>query len=105
MKKCTFYRVMNQNGLKAVKTQGFCETVTDKNGHEFTLCFNKLYYNLWIVTEQSTGFRVCEGGTRMEAFENSKYYIDKIYDKVINLEKYIDIIAKAYEKDSKKKAG
>ena len=103
MKKCTFYRMMNRNDL-VVKTHGFCETVTDKNGHEITLCFNKLYdNNMWIVTEQSTGCKICEGNTRMEAFENSKHYIDRIYDKILNLGKYIDIINRAYEKNSKNK--
>ena len=44
MKKCTFYRTIynpGERGTKAVKTEGFCETLTDKNGNEITLCFHK----------------------------------------------------------------
>ena len=34
MKKCTFYRTVYKNrGVQAVKTEGFCETLTDKNGN------------------------------------------------------------------------
>lgn len=42
MKKCTFYRTVYKNrGVQAVKTEGFCETLKDKNGNEITLCFHK----------------------------------------------------------------
>lgn len=108
MKKCTFYRTIYNpggRGTKAVKTEGFCETLTDKNGNEITLCFHKtptIPYSatqknvVWTVTEKSTGLRVCESNKRMEALEEAKKYLDKIYEKIQQAEKYKGIIARAY---------
>ena len=97
MKKCTFYRtVYSSGGVKAVKTDGFCETLTDKNGHEITLCFHKASDFVWGVTEKSTGLGVCQSDKRMNALEEAKKYIDLIYDKVQTLGKYQEIVAKAY---------
>lgn len=111
MKKCTFYRTIynpGERGTKAVKTEGFCETLTDKNGNEITLCFHKtptIPYSatqknvVWTVTEKSTGLRVCESSKRMEALEEAKKYLDTIYEKIQQAEKYKDIIARAYAEE------
>ncbi len=103
MKKCTFYRtIKNPDGVKAVKTEGFCETLTDKNGNEIILCFHKTPYSasqknvVWTVTEKSTGFKVCCGSKRMEALEEAKKYLDMLYEKMQQEEKYRGIIARAY---------
>lgn len=97
MKKCTFYRTVYKNyEIQAVKTEGFCETLKDKNGNEITLCFHKASDVVWTVTEKSTGFRVCEGRKRMEALEEAKKYLDMIYEKTQKLERYKIIITKAY---------
>lgn len=97
MKKCTFYRtVYKDHEVKAVKTEGFCETLTDKNGNEITLCFHKASDVVWTVTEKSTGFRVCEGNKRMTALEEAKKYLDVLYEKIQQAEKYKSIIDRAY---------
>ena len=97
MRKCTFYRTVYKNrGVQAVKTEGFCETLKDKNGNEITLCFHKASDVVWTVTEKSTGFRVCQGSKRMEALEEAKKYLDMIYEKMQQAEKYKGIIARAY---------
>lgn len=98
MKKCIFYRmVYKDNTIQAIKTDGYSEMLTDKNGNEITLCFHKASDFVWTVAEKSTGFRVCQGSKRMEALEEAKKYLDMIYDKVQKLERYKDIIASAYE--------
>lgn len=99
MKKCTFYRTVYDKksmGVVATKTDGFCETLTDKNGNEVTLCFHKDSDFVWTVTEKSTGLRVCESDKRMNALEEAKKYLDLIYDKTQTAGKYKEIIAKAY---------
>ena len=94
-----------RGGTKAVKTEGFCETLTDKNGNEITLCFHKTPCSVsqkdvvWTVTEKSTGLRVCESSKRMEALEEAKKYLDTIYEKIQQAEKYKDIIARAYAEE------
>lgn len=105
MKKCIFYRTVHSpGGVKAVKTNGYYETLTDKNGHEITLCFHnpdaingvKVRDAIWGVTEKSTGFLICWGCPRKNALEEAKKYIDLIYDKIQPLGKYQEIISKAY---------
>ena len=68
----------------------------NKNGNEITLCFHKASDVVWTVTEKSTGFRVCQGSKRMEALEEAKKYLDLIYEKMQQAEKYKGIIARAY---------
>lgn len=98
MKKCTFYRtVYSGRQVRAVKTEGFCETLTDKDGNEITLCFHKASEKVWAVTEKSTGFLVCHSDKRMNALEKAKEYLDMIYEKMQQSEKYKTIISKAYE--------
>lgn len=81
MKKCTFYRtVYKDHEVQPVKTEGYCETLTDKNGNEIILCFHKESDAVWIVTEKSTGFRVCQGSKRVEALEEAKKYLNMIYE-------------------------
>lgn len=100
MKKCIFYKtVYKGNKIQAIKTNGYSETLTDKIGNEIILCFNKSSKNVWVVTEKSTGFRVCEGSKRMEALEKAKKYLDMIYEKTQKLEEYKSVIKKAYAED------
>lgn len=100
MKKCIFYRtIYSGREVKAVKTEGFCETLTDKNGNEITLCFHKASEKVWAVTEKSTGFLVCHSDKRMNALEKAKEYLDMIYEKIQQAEKYKKIISKAYEEE------
>lgn len=103
LKKCTFFRTIYDTKVrnaKAVKTNGFYENLTDKNGNEITLCFHKEAEKVWIVTEKSTGFRVCEGDTRMKALEEvKKKYLDLIFEKIKTAEKYKSIIARAYAEE------
>lgn len=97
MKKCTFYRtVYKDNEVQVIKTDGYSESLKDKNGNEIMLCFHKESDFVWVVTEKSTGFKVCQGSKRMEALEEAKKYLDMIYDKVEQLERYKGIIASAY---------
>lgn len=101
MKKCTFYRTMYKagGGCQTVKTDGYCETLTDKDENEITLCFHKDSDYSWIVTEKSTGFKVCEGSKRTEALKEAKKYLDRIYEKIRQLEEYKDLVAKAYAEE------
>lgn len=101
MKKCTFYRTVykRSDGVQAVKTNGYCETLTDKNGNEITLCFHKASDFVWTVTEKSTGFMICDSDKRMNALEEAKKYLDLIYGNIQKVEKYKSIIAKAYEEE------
>ena len=100
MKKCVFYRMMNiSSGVQPVKTEGYCETLADKNGNEITLCFHKASDFVWAVTEKSTGFRVCQGSKRMEALEEAKKYLDMIYERTLKLEKYKELISTAYAEE------
>ncbi len=103
MKKCTFYRCIYDKaagGAKAVKTEGFCETVKDNAGNEITLCFHKVSNFEWCVTEKTTGFRICSADKRKTALEKvMKNFINMVYAKThdASCERYTEVIRKAYE--------
>lgn len=103
MKKCTFYRSIYDTkikGIRAEKTEGYCETIKDDGGHEITLCFHMNNKKDWWVTEKSTGLKLCNAETRMEAFEEAMKLINLIYQRIHDktCKKYIDIIGNAYKK-------
>lgn len=99
MKKCTFYRTVynpKKMQVEAVKTEGFFDVVADNEGNEITLCFHKEFDYHWICTEKSTGLRVSEGSKRKDALEEAQKRLGLIYVKIIENEKYKELISKAY---------